>query len=501
MVTRFATWLALLLLPVSAAALTVEAPPDALRYGEPFTVVLRSERTQPDLRSIDLAPWREHVAVQQSAIAAADGGQTLRLLLNPRYSGDVTLPPLWFAGERSDPLPLQIGTAEDGGQPLAVSVSISQTEVWQRQQVLVRVQVRSHERYYHLQADPFRHPGLHVVPLPSETIQDARSGRTVRRAGWALYPTSAGTLEVELPPIQYRRGGRNQARFALPRLIIEARALPPYVPADLPVGSISLQSQRRTPGLLDTGSLSFWVVEVRGRDLPAAWLPSPLGPVRDNRALQFLAPEAEYQQQANDHGLVSTAHYRIPFSARRSGPLQLPELSLQYFDPESGRLVRVTAAPERAWVLGQSWRAALLALAVLLAALLGAGWLRRVRAYRAWRRNRQEMLWAVARAADARELRRALGQWGRRQGWRLDGSLSTWWKFFDLHYRRVDPELPTLLSGLNRAEFSPHQGAEFEPLRAALLPALRKARRRRRPRRAQPAWLNNRSAMPPAAPR
>lgn len=493
MVSRKAKWCGLVLALMASlragAELTVELPSQSLIYGEAFDLRLRTDVSDPDLRDIDLMPLREDFVIERMTGGRDDGHQSLELVLNPRRTGRLSVPSLWFAGQRSEATAVEVQAAAEGDLPLQVSLSISHADVWQRQQVLVQVQVRSRERFFQVQAEPFRHAGLTVLPLQSEAHQESVDGvdHTVRTTGWALFPQVAGTTVVELPPLEYGRGGRVQHRFALPRVTLQVAALPPYVPPDMPVGRVAIETQVKAPDLLDTGALAFWEVTVHGHGLPAASLPSPLGPVRSNDSLQFLPVQAERRQHTGSDGVTSVLRYRIPFTARRSGAPSLPALETQYFNPDSGRLVRTATPPQRLWVLAGVWRVLLVALLLIALGVAGSKLFRAGRGYLLRRRQRNQALNDILRAREPRQVRLALYRYGYEQGWRLDGSLNNWSQAFRHRHRNVDPQLDTLLAALNRIEFSHNAEDTLPALRTALAQALRKARRQRRTGDAQPA--------------
>lgn len=497
------------LLPLAAvsASLTVDLADRQVVYGQPLTVTLRAPATGTPTQPIDLEPLRRDFVVERVSDSDADdqdSGQVIRLALYPRRTGELRIPPLAQAGKHSEPETVQVTQASDAGRPLGVQTSLSPAAVWTRQQVLVQVEVRSVDRFFELQTPEFRDSHMAVVPLHTQVRTERVDGvdYVVKTTGWALYPGRSGNFTLDLPTVNYLRGGRIQARFALPHHALDVRPLPPYVPPDMPVGVLSLATRIDAPAVLDTETLAFWEVDVQGRGVPAAALPSPLAPVRDTHWLQFLPTQAQRRQHTGAHGILSTLSYRIPFAAKRSGPVSLPGLDLQYFDPNSGRIVRVATAPVRLWSMGTVWRMVLGGLVLIAGAYAAHRAVNTVRVQLARARRRRAALQEIASAASARGIRLALYRFGQAHGWRLDGSLHDWLAAFKRHYRRIDPNLEQIVDALNQREFSIHPGYEFAPLRTAVAAALRNARpKRRTPRAVYSAWRSNSSAISPAAPR
>ncbi len=472
-------------LGAGAAQLSASVAQNDLIYGQSLTMTVRAENRGAVLQGIDLDPLREDFQVETSAASDTDGDgtiDTLRIKLRPRRTGEFTIPSLSLAGARSEPLPLHVAAASDGGQPLRVDSRVSASSVWVRQQLLVTVHVRSTNRFFELQAPSFDQPGLTVVPLQTETDNESIAGTdyTVKTTGWALYPAHSGAMLLNLPPVDYSRGGRIQARFAVPRVRVDVRALPPYIPADMPVGAVRLTTRLDAPALLNTDSIAFWKVTTSASNLPVAALPSALARLRDSADLEFIPATPVWGQQTTVDGVHSSRTVTIPFVAGGSGRIPLPILRLQYFDPDTGRLVRVATQAQSVWVLGTGWRISLSA--ICLAALLyGAThtW-RVVRAAHARSKRERALLREIRAAGRASEVRRALQHFGHDQGWRLNGSLQTWLLRFTQHYRSVDPRLEQNLVTLNRLEFAAEQRGDLDEVRARVVAALQKARPRRR---------------------
>lgn len=485
-ITVLLAWLTLASAVTAAPALTVEIEPSQPRYGDAFTMRIHTRGIDTPLGKLDLEPLRNEFRIERQTVAGSgqpDADQRLELELRPRRAGTLEIPALYLGGARSEARALQVAPAVDGTDPLQIETAISPQETWAREQILVQVTVRSRQRFFEWHAPEFRDPRFTVLALQTRTRQE-RVGDvdyTVKTTGWALFPWRSGALQLDPPAVEYRRGGRLQARFALPQLRLQVRPLPPYVPSDLPVGTLHLSTRVEAPALLNTDTLATWEMEARGEGVAAAALPSLLAPVRDRERLRFLPAEEQRSQDADGRGTRSVLRYRIPFVATASGRHVLPALELQYFNPDSGRIERLASAPRPIWVLGSAWRAGLLA--VVLGALVLAGiHARRVLgAHGARLRRRRQVLEELDTASDARGIRAALNRFGRGEGWPLDGSLQSWLQGFRQHYRCRDGDLEAVLAALNRGEFAPtDSGRELARLRPQLAATLRRARRRRR---------------------
>jgi hypothetical protein len=364
---------------------------------------------------------------------------------------------------------------------------VSSTTVWQRQQVIVSIEVRTPQRFADLEAAPWTPAGFEVVPLPAsrERGQVPDDPAETLRMGWALFPLAAGNRTVELPAVRYMRNGVARRVFALPLLHLEVQDLPPYLPPTIPVGVVALDSAILGSPVLRTGAVADWRVRLSSDELPPWRLPAVLRQVRSDTVLKAFSAHSDRTMAPDLLGVHGEAVHQIPLKPLRSGLLDLPTLRVQYFDPHTGRLTVLTGARERHLVLGLWWRFLLGALALsggyVLLQRAGRWWLARSRR----RSQRREALALLSAAGTPKELREALMALGRSEGWPSNLSLATWLTNWQTRFVEA-PGLADTLQQLSVGCYDSRRPVDCEALRDELLARITGSRRRRRPMRLFP---------------
>jgi len=473
-------WL-LWLLPLTAMAadarVWVELETPTVELGQPLRGAVYTSGIEQGVARADLRPLERDFALGETAELASSRGQPeaggtqhgLSFTLYPRQSGVFTLAPLTLAGVQSEPVAITVSEAHSQGVALSVTARISSTHPWVREQVLVTLEVITPERFASLEIEPQPLPGFEVIPLPGERdrVETAEGERTRLRAGLALFALTAGSHRLALPPVRYRLEGGTRRLFPLPEPVLEVKALPPYVPPTLPVGRVSIGSRLEPEGVLGTRALGFWHIGLQADAVPPHWLPPVQRMLVTDEAIRFLPAQSDYSAAADSTGLHARAEYRVPFIPLADGRLALPALTVQYFDPSSGRLERVVHRPARPLALGLAARLA--AGAVMLALLLwGAPRLWR-RGIALWQRqrDRRAALLELSEAADAAALRAALRRYAAAQGGPANLSLSAW------QQRYGSKDQTEEIRSLIAASYSGRQDIELHTLRKRLLQGVR----------------------------
>lgn len=463
-------------LPLSVLAadgrLWLELESESVELGQPLHGVLHARGTSRAPDSETLQPLSGEFAVQSGVLETepADGATAqphyrLDFTLYPRHSGMLTLPALELAGSRSEALTVEVTPALSQGESLRVIPAISSTRPWVREQVLVTLEVITPDRLASLVIEPPALRGVEVILLTSEReqIETAQGERTRLRTGLALFALTPGTHSFSLPPVRYRLDGGTRKRFALPVLEFEVKPLPLYVPPTLPVGRVRIDSYLGSPGLLRTRELGFWHIGLRAESVPPHWLPPLQRQLIANADLRLLPAQQTPSTAPDSRGVHARLDYRVPFRPLSDGRLALPELRLDYFDPQTGRLERVVHRPPRPLSLGMVSR--LLIMAVVLGLLLWGLprlW-RRGKALWLRYRERRAALAALRHAEDAAALRAALRRYAAADGSSGNLTLHQWWQ-------RYGGTLPAeTRTALIEASYSGRERIDLAPLRKTLL--------------------------------
>lgn len=454
------------------ARLWIELEQTSLELGQPLHGVLHARGGGSAPGGEVLQPLSREFAVQSGVLETEQADSEtdlphyrLDFTLYPRRSGTLTIPPLEFADSRSEALTVEVSPALSQGEALAVTPAISTIRPWVREQVLVTLEVITPDTLASLAIEPPELPGFEVIPLNSERerIETAQGERTRLRSGLALFALTPGSHAISLPPLRYRLDGGTRKRLPLPAFELEVKPLPPYVPPTLPVGKVSIDSSLEPRGLLRTRQLGFWHIALRADAVPPHWLP-PLQPLLgSNDDVRLSPPRREYSTAADSRGVHARLDYRVPFHPLSDGRVALPELALDYFDPQSGRLERVVHRPPRPLSLGLVAR--LLLAALLLAVLLWSVprvW-RRGKALWRCRRERRAALIALSHAEDVAALRAALRRYAAADGSPGNITLTHWWQ-------RHGGSLPAeTMVTLAAASYGGRQDVDLPALRRVLL--------------------------------
>lgn len=356
-------------------------------------------------------------------------------------------------------------------------LTISTEHPWQRQEVIINVEIRSADKYATLnwpaQKDARYESYLHSVQTTLMTQQGQKYYKRNIRLSIFFYTT--GKQTIHLPAIEYIRGGRIQEMLTLPAVNIHITPLPVYVPPDMPVGKVDLAHSNITYGsfLLRPGILNNWQLTFQGTGVAPQLLPRVLRQITGNSSLNVFKTTTSLSMVFQSNRLVSQKTYMIPFVALNNGILHMPELSWQYFDPQTGRIINRTYTPRLQFVNG--W---LLLVPATLLLLLMAGWLfivcsRYIRQRWHWYRHRQQALNVLRSADKPEDLRQAMRYFAIAQEWSDNLSLFEWLE----HYATIRPVTDSLihviqqLDSLIYARQKNHVG-NISEIRSSLLKAL-----------------------------
>jgi hypothetical protein len=469
----------LLLFDVSRAAvleMTIER--QSIELGLPLTAEVRAIDSEDNLSDIDLAPLQQRfgVNIQEYTSGISPAGhagkslQILTLILYPRHTGEQQVPALQLGEQSTAAKTIAVLPAREPAGAITVRTQVSSTMVWERQQLIISVEVTTPERFAALHSENARLPGFDSIALPATHHWQTRhdGGRSRLRIGWALYPLADGQQSISLPPVKYEVNGVFRRSFHLPPITVQVKALPPYLPPLMPVGKVTIESSLDQNAPVSTEKLGYWEVTMHSRQVAPKRMPAILRQISSNQDIQFLPVDSKRSMQADISGLRSETRHRIPFKALSNGRLQLPSLRYQYFDPRSGKLRTVNHTPQRPVVLDPAWRLLIIACLLYLAYRMTRGLL--AHAQRGWRKRRlqQRAMKQLAQARTADELRRALLTLGSAQGWPGNLNVSQWMQHWCARFH-TSPALVEAASELSTACYAGSPRTDITELRQRLL--------------------------------
>lgn len=418
---------------VAATALQIKAARHQLELGQPIWLTLTSDQTAVSLASLDFSPWRHQVVLPRAYdvnLANDDRMQVLRLRVYPLHTGRLILPGLHFLQEITPDLRFTIAPARDANtqMPMHFMYQVSTLQPWQQQQVVVSCHLTLPDQYAVFTQPTAKIDGVQLLPMQVQKQEITQAGRKLTRytLGWVMLPSRAGKLPVQLPPIQYVQDGVVTRRFYVPPLALSVRPLPAWLPGTIPVGRVRLRHYRLSQSWLSTAVLSQLHLQLRVDGVASALMPNYARQLRSGRQLQFYSAQEHTITTLNATGLHHDLHYTIPLVAKHIGLYRLPEIRLQYFDPDSGTLKTRRLAGQTVMIVNAWLISLLLAVVVWLVIWQGRKLLRY--SIRYWQRYRiyQLALRQLQQSNSLIAIRHAMQTMARAEGWHINLSYLQW---------------------------------------------------------------------------
>jgi len=442
------TVLGWLILPAAAFGaeplfgLTVES--GRVEYGKPVYVKLHTRDLQPRLDTLDLSRLGKDFVVETpgSVERNSDGSQqSWRIRLYPRRPGELLIPPLVFHGIKTEPVRI-IATPSIGRKDnvrMRVSSEVGDSSVWINQPVQVTMQVESDSRYAWLDAEAARQEGIEIVMLPHTRHTRMLNGeqRTQHSIGWVLYPQATGTSAIQLPPVEYRRGGVITHRFYPPKIELHVRALPTFVPPTMPIGRMEVEASMPGQLFLVKRELALLTLRIRSEGPPGRRPSEVLRQLKSNQTVTFYPPRNMTDDNGSQTANGKEDSYQVAFAPKIMGVISLPSVRLQYFDPSTGKIQTHTQSLGKfiaisQWVVYAGVAVLLLGVTVL-SRFVYRGLKRQIQVYRFYRTAVRKL----RQAETPGELKSALVDIAGAESWPTNLTLAVWLNNWVTRYPRL----------------------------------------------------------------
>ena len=295
--------------------------------------------------------------------------------------------------------------------PVVVS-EISSNQAWQRQQIIISVKVQTDDPFARLQVDDFKQKNFSVQPFSSSpsTLEGKETKLYTLKKEWVLFPLQAGDYRLQLPRIRYRPSRGSIKTLVSPSLELAVKQLPIYVPPTMPVGRIDLKSHWEEGRIVTTKKLLQWQIEVQGEGVFQQTLPAVSRKLRSNDSLEILPIQRSEELVEHAKGVTHNATYTIPVKSLQSGRLKFPAISVQYFDPQLGKLQKVQLDTPLVFALNKwlQWIIGLVLIATFLTGLLMLS--QKIKVYLYKLIEKRKALRLLEQATSYQQIRTALNQ-------------------------------------------------------------------------------------------
>lgn len=438
---RLFTFLLLCMLPligIAGSSLNLSLDRDKQQLGWAFTAEIIASGIDKELSGIDLSPLEKDFGVIVKELSGSSGNidtasqQRLGIELYPRRTGALQIPELIFSGIPSKPIDVEVLQAENSSGPIKLEYQLSTTQPWQRQQVLLTIDVNTPDRFARLETVSVQHSDNEVrrIPASKETLDAS----TRMETGWVIFPMQSGQQTVSLPPVLYHLQGVVERRFYLPGIQLNIKPLPDYIPPLMPVGKVLVDTFIDSDGPLTTGETYNWNIRIYSPALLSHLLPPVLRQISSDNNINYLPAKTWRVENITTHGSHGEALYTIPFQPLSTGKLTLPDLRIQYFDPELGRVAIAEHSPLHIWSIAGYWQllfgVALLLFSIYLVKTIWKFYLQ----LREQHRLTGKAIRHITDATTSLHLRQALPLISRAENWPENMSLNAWCECWNKHY-------------------------------------------------------------------
>jgi len=353
--------------------------------------------------------------------------------------------------------------------------TLSLNEAWQRQQVILTLEIPTPDEFARLEIEELNLSDFEVIELPFERVGSQNKYKI--KVGWILFPLVEGHYEIELPKTYYRPNSGRKIKLKIPPQKLSVKSLPSYIPATMPIGEVAIKNTvqaGKLGNLHDTQTLINWNVELVTTNVLPQTIPPILRQVKTSKSLDIFPETLEKKTTKAYEGLQNNFHYKIPVKALRSGPLDLPTLSIQYFDPSDGKLKRANAQVLNHWTLHRYLQWFLLAVAVFVLLIILLRIIQLIRAYIIkWQLIRQAIE-GIEEAKNTQEIRTALHNLSQAKGWCANSTLQQ--VLMDWESQKgEDSRLDKAFKALQLEQFGGKSLKSFESIKKELIDALKTA--------------------------
>ena len=481
-----ACFIAFLFIVVTAAnavtpTLRVELNTNKAEYGKPVNVTITAENINQSIEQLNLSGIKQNFHIKQKQYSQDGTQHRLQLTLLPRIQGNLAIPVLSLGGVSSVLKTIKVSSGKIKGEAIKLKMTQSFKNVWQRQQLLITLEVETNDQFANLETQRPIIPGFKTILLDAGRSWKQVKGvkKTILRTGWALYPLAHGIKTLELPAVTYHLGGVKKRSYYLPLIRLEVKKLPPYIPPTLPVGKVTMEYQVDAATILNNNSLAFINLSLKSSEVIPQWYPAVLRQIASNASMKLYPVDSQRNLNKNDNGIQSEVLHHIPFELNSNGWHKLPVFSFQYFDPKSGRLIKVNSPVIKQLSLSVSWLV-LIGILGIVVLFYGIYKISRLILKTLDKRNRiNNLLDELRQVPDYSKLRSLLRRYAELQNWPANTSLREWYSNWCRWYKSGS-EMQWVIERITTGSYARHTEDDLILLRTELYWYLKRPQKIRR---------------------
>jgi hypothetical protein len=270
--------------------------------------------------------------------------------LFPKREGTATIPPFSIDGLSSESVVIQVLPANEGQPPLAlVRSGVNQSSPWRNQQlnawldVYYRVELESARLGGELETEPQQLELMEHQRLPQQTRQEVVDGieYDVLRTSWAVFPELTGQITLFFPDAWLVTKSGKQLRLPNEKQVVTVKPLPESVADTLIVGETRLEVIAAPDTGVVNDAVSWRVKLVSAAALHS--LPAYLD-IPSSDAYRIYFDKAISKRETADNRVVNIHEFGVSMIPLQAGRFELPDVSLPYFDPDSGQVKSALAS-------------------------------------------------------------------------------------------------------------------------------------------------------------
>jgi hypothetical protein len=354
-----------------AAELTARVDRSVISENETVQLIVRLNE-QVGFSSPDFSALKDDFDIlsqQRSSQFRSINGRTEEftdwtLVLSPKATGTLSIPPFTFQGAVSDPVDITVtkaGSASGELQEIFVEVETSKPEVFVQEELLLTIKIHTGILLRDASMNEELEVDNAVVENVSETAYNKHiDGRLYRvmELVYAIYPQQSGSMTI--PSLSWNlvmatdRGSGLRYRFQAPGELRRVRSEPQTIsvkpqPAQysgndwLPAREVKLEQHWSSdPSRFVVGEPITRTITMTADGLTSAQLP-PL-PDQTISGIKVYTDQPQFDDIRTRDGVMGTRIESVAIVPTEAGELTLPEMRVTWWDSDAGR-ERVASIP------------------------------------------------------------------------------------------------------------------------------------------------------------